>query len=85
MRIKTAIQPKRITFAGKRYTLHKRFKIVGRNPQVSEGPFYSRPGVNPADWCWQPDQAFTSGVSSRVSSMNLVQQRTAVESPRPFD
>ena len=81
-------QPKQIVFAGVRYTLISPVKDLGNG--ISEGPFYSKPGVDPADWAYTPDAGFLAGPATGPdreptvpSKMHCIQQRAAPATPNP--
>ena len=74
-------QPKTIRFGGRVYRRVQEFRqILG---PISEGPFYSTPGVDPADWAFMPDVGYLVGATRIPTFMHCIQQSTAPSTPRP--
>ena len=78
---KPAQQPKTIKHGGQVYTLHLPLKVLANG--ISEGPYYSRPGVDPADWAFMPDTSYLLGQSTEPSFMHCIQQRPEVKTKHP--
>ncbi len=76
-------QPEIILHQGHEYSLHSPVKTVSTSPLVTEGPFYARTGVDPADWAYLPDSRFLAGQTDQPAFMHCIQQRQAPLTPRP--
>ena len=74
-------QPQTIVFQRRKYKLATPHKDLGNG--ISEGPFYSRRGVNPKDWQFLPDAAFLLGQTTTPAFMHCIQQRADVSTPHP--
>lgn len=72
-----------VSLDGITYRLCEPMKIVSTYPPLSTGPFYARPGVDPADWAYQPDARFLAGQTEQPNAMHCIQQRSAPETPHP--
>ena len=70
-----------IVFQRRKYKLATPHKDLGNG--ISEGPFYSRRGVNPKDWQFLPDAAFLLGQTTTPAFMHCIQQRADVSTPHP--
>jgi hypothetical protein len=80
----TQYQPETLQHDGQTYRLVTPARRVSEFPQTTEGPFYSREGVDPQDWAFMPDARFLAGLSGQVPSfMHTIQQRQNPTSPRP--
>ena len=74
-------QPPTIEFQGDVYTLVSPLKQVSE--AITEGPFYAKPGVDPADWAFMPDVRFRSGQTEKPIFMHCIQQCENPKTPRP--
>jgi hypothetical protein len=81
----TPTEPKLILFQGEAFKLHTPYQQHPENDAISIGPFYSRDGVEPLDWMYQPDTEFLNADDppDQPSMMHLIQQRSPPETPRP--
>jgi hypothetical protein len=74
-------QPKIIKHSGHIYRLFSPLKYI--DGSITEGPFYSRRGVNPKDWAYMPDVAFLLGIVATPSTMHCIQQAANPATPYP--
>lgn len=81
MSTKAVKQPMIIEHGGHRY---ERFQKLRKLPfGISEGPFYSRPGVNAKDLAFTPDLDYLQGSADKPAFMHCIQQRERPATPRP--
>lgn len=75
------VAPKHLMFRGFKYTLVQQLKDHGNG--ISEGPFYSRAGVDPNDWAYMPDIRYMLGQTEVPTFMHIIQQSAQPKTNRP--
>lgn len=74
-------QPNTIEHGGHSYTLMYMHREV-EHP-ISEGPFYSRPGVDPCDWLFVPDLSFLMWETETPMAMFCIQASISPKTEKP--